>query len=72
MTLPKAIICDIDGTFANIDHRRHFVDCNLSDCCEQPIIEDETGMFLFGMLIIGSFYIGYFTWEFISTLKGKK
>ena len=24
---PKAIICDLDGTLANIDHRRHFVEC---------------------------------------------
>jgi phosphoglycolate phosphatase-like HAD superfamily hydrolase len=26
MTKPKAIIFDIDGTLANVDHRRHFVD----------------------------------------------
>lgn len=26
MTLPKAIIVDIDGTLANINHRRHFVE----------------------------------------------
>lgn len=27
---PKAIIVDIDGTLANIDHRRHFVDPKIS------------------------------------------
>lgn len=27
---PKAIIVDIDGTLANIDHRRHFVDPKLN------------------------------------------
>lgn len=29
-TKTKAIICDIDGTLANIEHRRHFVDPSLA------------------------------------------
>ena len=39
--MKKAIICDIDGTLANIDHRRHFVDKNLSDCCHANIYYED-------------------------------
>lgn len=35
---PKAIIVDIDGTLANIDHRRHFVDPRYNS--EYVFIED--------------------------------
>jgi hypothetical protein len=32
--LPKALIIDIDGTLANVDHRKHFVEreCNGTNC----------------------------------------
>jgi len=33
MQKPKALVIDIDGTLANIEHRRHFVDKSLSNCC---------------------------------------
>jgi len=39
MNKPKALIIDIDGTLANIEHRRHFVDGSLSHCCEVETIE---------------------------------
>ena len=31
MSKPKIIICDIDGTLANCDHRRHFVEGPVKD-----------------------------------------
>lgn len=33
---PKAIICDLDGTLCNIDHRRHFVDPYRNEEIWQP------------------------------------
>jgi len=53
----KAIICDIDGTLANINHRRHFVDYNFvkNKCgsfdlyyCSQSINWEESDKYLNG------------------------